>query len=287
MRQTSPLRRRPTAWCAQSCLALLILLRLLLAGSPALAAPHLLEDLRYQMAVWAWPDAARVRVTLKDQGQGRLTAEVLGETKGFIRLISGNHRERLQTEMIWREGRLVPSVYREESWRQGQHALKEYRFDYPRARLELWEWHEGKGLEKKWQTDLSEQVYDPLSAFYNCRLKILGPNPGGGNQHHPGHSLSPPRSPGSASGSRNRRRPPSHGLLSQLGLRRFPGRGVRHGRCPAIAAPGLDHGLRRHRHRHFAAGKRHYARRTTGIIRVWAGCRPRQTKLSLIFGAVH
>ena len=176
----------PCAWRTLFLLSLLILFQLLLPVSPALAASHLIEDLRYQMAVLAWPDAARVRVTLKDQGQGHLTAEVLGETRGFIRLISGNHRERLQTEMIWREGRLVPSVYREESWRKGKHALKEYRFDYPRSRLELWEWHEGKGLLKKWQTDLSEQVYDPLSAFYNCRLKILGPTREGETSTIPG-----------------------------------------------------------------------------------------------------
>jgi len=135
----------------------------------------MLEDLNYQMAVLVWPDAAKVRVTLKDQGQGRLVAEVLGETRGLIKVMSGNHKERLQTEMVWREGRLVPLVYQEESWRHGKRAFKEYRFDYPRARLALWEWHEGKGLLKKWETDLSEQVYDPLSAFYNCRLKILGP----------------------------------------------------------------------------------------------------------------
>jgi hypothetical protein len=141
----------------------------------ALAAPALLEDLRYQMAVLVWPDAAQVRVTLRDQGQSRLVAEVLGETRGFIKVMTGNHKERLQTEMIWRKGRLAPLVYREESWRHGKHAFKEYRFDYPRSRLALWEWHEGKGLLKKWETDLPEQVYDPLSAFYNCRLKILGP----------------------------------------------------------------------------------------------------------------
>ena len=39
----------------------------------------------------------------------------------------------------------------------------------------MWEWHEGKGLTKKWHTDLADQVYDPLSAFYNCRLGIIGP----------------------------------------------------------------------------------------------------------------
>ena len=77
--------------------------------------------------------------------------------------------------MVWRNHRLLPLIYREESWRGKKRRFKEYRFDYSRNRLELWEWHEGKGLSKKWHTDLTEQVYDPLSAFYNCRLGILGP----------------------------------------------------------------------------------------------------------------
>ena len=174
-RHPSPLGCEQRRWRTLPCLVLLLLIHVVLPQRAALAAPALLEDLRYQMEVLVWPDAARVRVTLKDQGQGRLVAEVTGETRGFIKIMSGNHKERLQTEMIWREGRLVPLVYREESWRHGKRAFKEYRFDYPQARIELWEWHEGKGLLKKWQTDLPEQVYDPLSAFYNCRLKILGP----------------------------------------------------------------------------------------------------------------
>ena len=84
-------------------------------------------------------------------------------------------RERLQTEMVWRNQRLLPLIYREESWRGKKRRLKEYRFNYSQGRLELWEWRQGKGLTKKWQTDLTDQFYDPLSAFYNCRLGILGP----------------------------------------------------------------------------------------------------------------
>jgi hypothetical protein len=171
----SPFGRAQKRWCALPCLVLLLLIHVVLTKGVALAAPALLEDLRYQIAVLLWPDAAQVRVTLTNQGQGRLVAEVLGETRGFIKVLSGNHKERLQTEMVWREGRLAPLVYREESWRHGKRAFKEYRFNYPRSQLALWEWHQGKGLLKKWETDLPEQVYDPLSAFYNCRLKILGP----------------------------------------------------------------------------------------------------------------
>ncbi len=186
VQNTSLSGRVPGTWRALTFLALLLLARLLLPGTPAQAAPETLEDLRYQIAALVWPDAARVRVTLKKPRQGRLVAEVWGETRGFIKLITGNHKERLQTEMIWRDGRLVPLVYREESWRQAKHALKEYRFNYSRSRLELWEWHEGKGLRKKWATALQEQVYDPLSAFYNYRLQLLGPTHEGESTTIPG-----------------------------------------------------------------------------------------------------
>ena len=126
---------------------------------------------------WSCPykDAARVKITLNRLGPGRFTAEITGEPQGLIKLLSGGQRERLQTEMVWRHQRLLPLIYREESWRGKKRRFKEYRFDYSQGRLELWEWHEGKGLTKKWQTDLSSQVYDPLSAFYNIRLGILGP----------------------------------------------------------------------------------------------------------------
>ena len=50
----------------------------------------------------------------------------------------------------------------------------------------MWEWHQGKGLLKKWQTDLAGQVYDPLSAFYNIRLGILKPNQAGETGTIPG-----------------------------------------------------------------------------------------------------
>jgi hypothetical protein len=140
-----------------------------------MAAPALLEELHYRMEVLSLQNAARVTLTLNRLGPGRYTAEIIGATLGLIKLLSGGQRERLQTEMVWRNQRLLPLIYREESWRGKKRRLKEYRFDYSRNRLELWEWHEGKGLAKKWHTELTNQVYDPLSAFYNCRLGLLGP----------------------------------------------------------------------------------------------------------------
>ena len=167
-------------------LALLLLVRLCLPVHPAMAAPALLEDLRYRIEVLVWQDAARVRLTLNRVAPDRFEAEIIGESLGIFKTLSGGQRERLQTEMVWRNRRLLPLIYREESLRRGKRRLKEYRFDYPRGRLELWELHKGKGLTKKWQTDLATQVYDPLSAFYNIRLGIIGPNRAGETNAIPG-----------------------------------------------------------------------------------------------------
>jgi hypothetical protein len=156
-------------------LILLLLIGLWLPGHPAMAAPALLEELRYRLEILVWQDAARVQLTLTRLGPGRFAAEIIGEPQGILKTLSGGQRERLQTEMVWRNHRLLPLIYREESWRGKKRRFKEYRFDYSQGRLELWEWHQGKDLSKKWQTDLSEQVYDPLSAFYNIRLGVLGP----------------------------------------------------------------------------------------------------------------
>ena len=43
-----------------------------------------------------------------------------------------------------------------------------------------------QGSVEKWETDLSIQVYDPLSAFYNIRLGIIGPNREGETNTIPG-----------------------------------------------------------------------------------------------------
>ncbi len=161
------------------CLVLLLLIQLGLPRHPALAAPVLLEDLHYRLEVLVWQDAARVKLTLTRLGPDRFAAEIVGEPRGLFKILSGGRRERLKTEMVWRDHRLLPLIYREESGRGKQRRFKEYRFDYSQGRLEMWEWRPGKGLAKKWQTDLAGQVYDPLSAFYNIRLGLLKPNRAG------------------------------------------------------------------------------------------------------------
>jgi len=149
----------------------------LLCPIKAGAAPQaLLEDLRYRMDVLIIEDAARGRLTLTAEGGGRFLAELSGEARGLAEVLSGRRRDRYQTEMVYRDGRLVPLIYREESHRRGKQSLKEYRFDYEQGRLELWQLKEREGhLVLKWETALKEPVYDPLSAFYNCRLGLMGP----------------------------------------------------------------------------------------------------------------
>jgi hypothetical protein len=87
--------------------------------------------------------------------------------------------ERYQTEMIHREGRLVPLVYREEFISQGKRVVKEYRFDHERGLLSLWRQADGSDPVKKWEVPLKGPVYDLLTLFYNVRLGAFGPLPGG------------------------------------------------------------------------------------------------------------
>ena len=180
------MRTRSRLADALPCLVLLLLVQLWPPGPPAVAAPALLEELRYRIEVLAWQDAFRVRITLNRVGPDRFEVELIGESLGIFKTLSGGHRERLLTEMVWRNHQLLPLIYREESWRWGKRRLKEYRFDYDAGRLVLWEWHKGKGLTKKWQGDLATQVYDPLSAFYNIRLGLIGPNRAGETNAIPG-----------------------------------------------------------------------------------------------------
>jgi hypothetical protein len=122
---------------------------------------------------------ARVHLTLKELQPGRYLAEFSGAAQGMWRLLSRWLPERYQSEMVYREGRLVPLVYREEFQDKGRHYRKEYCFDYERGRLTLWSQADGGERVKKWEVPLKEPVYDLLSLFYNVRLGALGPVPGG------------------------------------------------------------------------------------------------------------
>ncbi len=138
---------------------------------------QMLEDLHFRVEYLLWKDVARAQLTLKSLGDGRYQAEISGEPLGMLKVLSGkDRRESYRTEMIWRQGKLVPLIYREESLKRGKRSLKEYRFDYDQSRLELWQLKESTGaMVRKWETAIKAPITDPLSAFYNCRLGLLGP----------------------------------------------------------------------------------------------------------------
>ncbi|MBU4231065.1 MAG: DUF3108 domain-containing protein [Proteobacteria bacterium] len=147
-----------------------------LAAAPA---PVIREDLEYQISLGPWSDVARVHLVLMELEPGRYLAEFSGAAQGMWRLLSRWLPERYQTEMVLREGRLVPLVYREEFVNQGQHVLKEYRFDHEHGRLSLWRRADGGDPVKKWEVPLKDPVYDLLTLFYQVRLGAFGPLPGG------------------------------------------------------------------------------------------------------------
>jgi hypothetical protein len=162
---------------------LLIFILLPLALAPArlaaAAAPLVRENLQYQISLGPWDDVARVNLTFTEVAPGRYLAEFSGAAQGMWRLLSRWLPERYQTEMVYRDGRLQPLVYREEFINKGQHVVKEYRFDYARRRLTLWRQADNRPRVKKWEVPLKGPVYDLLTLFYNVRLGALGPLPGG------------------------------------------------------------------------------------------------------------
>jgi hypothetical protein len=166
---------------ALPCLVLMLLMQLWLPASPAQAAPAPVhqEDLEYQISLGPWSDVARVHLVLKELEPGRYLAEFSGAARGMWQLLSRWLPECYQTEMVCREGRLLPLIYREEFVSRGQRVLKEYRFDYERHRLSLWRQTDGGAQVKKWETPLQGPVYDLLTLFYNVRLGAFGPLPGG------------------------------------------------------------------------------------------------------------
>jgi hypothetical protein len=149
---------------------------LALAAAPA---PAIREDLEYQISLGPCADVGRVHLILKELEPGRYLAEVSGAAQGVWQLTSRWLPERYQAEMVYRDGRLVPLLYREEFLNQGQKVMKEYRFDHEHGRLALWRQVQGGEKVKKWDVPLKGVVYDPLTLFYNIRLGVFGPLPGG------------------------------------------------------------------------------------------------------------
>jgi hypothetical protein len=164
-----------------SIAVLLALAPVALAAAPAAitAPPEVRENLEYQVSLGPWSDVARVHLVLKELKPGRYLAEFSGAAQGMWQLLSRWLPERYQTEMLYRDGRLQPVVYREEFQEKGKKVLKEFRFDYDRGRLTLWRQIDGGENIKKWEVPLTGPVYDLLTLFYNARLNALGPTPGG------------------------------------------------------------------------------------------------------------
>jgi len=164
-------------------LLLLVVLLVQLAPGPlpleAAPAPAIREDLEYQISLGPCDDVGRVHIILKELEPGRYLAEVSGAAQGVWQLTSRWLPERYQAEMVYRDGRLAPLLYREEFLNSGQKVMKEFRFDHEHGRLTLWRQVQGGEKVKKWEVPLKAPVYDPLTLFYNVRLGAFGPLPGG------------------------------------------------------------------------------------------------------------
>jgi hypothetical protein len=148
----------------------------------ALAAPVATlqpETLHYTVDVPLVKDAGRATVSLRQLDQQKFEGVLEGETNGVVAFFTAHRRDCYRTTMRLIQGKLQPLIYTEESWRKGKHHLKEYRFDYDRRRLELWQKGEDGVLGRKWETELTEPIYDPISAFYNLRIGGLGEIKGG------------------------------------------------------------------------------------------------------------
>jgi hypothetical protein len=156
-----------------------IMMHLALAAGAAAAPAAVRETLNYQVSLGPWDDVARVQLVFTEVAPGRYLAEFSGAAQGMWKLLSRWLPERYQTEMVYRDGRLVPEVFREEFLSKGQHVKKEYRFDQEHNRLALWRQADGQDPVKKWEIPLKGPVYDLLSLFYNVRLGAFGPLPGG------------------------------------------------------------------------------------------------------------
>jgi hypothetical protein len=158
--------------------ALLLAFALPLSAPAAVPAPaptsspgNILEDLHYQVDVWIWHDAVNTQVVFREVAPGRYRAEVDGRSQGLLSLITGGWRGRLTTDMEYSQGWLKPLVYKEISYKKGKKRVMEYRFNYAAKKVELWKQEGDNPPAKRWEGDLNGPMYDPLTFFYNRRIK--------------------------------------------------------------------------------------------------------------------
>jgi hypothetical protein len=141
------------------------------APAPSSSPGKILEDLHYQVDVWIWHDAVNAQVVFREVAPGRYRAEIDGRSQGLLSLITGNWRGRLTTDMEYSQDGLRPLVHKEISYKKGKKRVMEYRFNYAAKKVELWK-QEGDGpAAKRWEADLTGPMYDPLTFFYNRRIK--------------------------------------------------------------------------------------------------------------------
>lgn len=132
------------------------------------------EQLRYCLDVSLFRNAGVVRVAFKNVGPHEYEAEIDGSLQGILSLFTGQRRDRYQSRMVCADGKLKPLVFVEEVWRRGRLYRKEYRFLHEQGRLELWVTNAQGATGLKWQTEMRQEVYDPVSALCNFRWGAFG-----------------------------------------------------------------------------------------------------------------
>ncbi|MEJ5329471.1 MAG: DUF3108 domain-containing protein [Desulfobaccales bacterium] len=143
------------------------------AAPSATPGPQILEDLKYRVDLWIFNDSVPARMVLTRLGDKHYRASISGQAKGVLALLSGNFRGEYSTDMIFTNGRFRPLLYREKTERRGKLHVTEHRFDHEAKRVEVWKWDRNKrALVKKWEGPLDDQLTDPLSFYYNQRLRL-------------------------------------------------------------------------------------------------------------------
>ncbi|MCL6621374.1 MAG: DUF3108 domain-containing protein [Syntrophobacterales bacterium] len=164
-------------------LLVLALLLTVLLGWPTVApsgaapapsgSPQILEDLKYRVDLWIFNDSVPARVVLSRLGGNHYRASISGQAKGILALLSGHFKGEYSTDMLFTGGRFRPLLYREKTERRGKLHVTEHRFDHEARRVEVWKWDRGKrAMVKKWEGPLDDSLTDPLSFYYNQRLRL-------------------------------------------------------------------------------------------------------------------
>jgi len=162
---------RYTNYFSKITLAVLVLI---LYAIPVPAVSPKPEILHYIADMPLFKDAASATISLREVDKGKFEGVMEGQTNGLIAAFTSHRRDRYTTTMRLVQGKLQPLLYTEEVKMRGKRIYKEYRFDYSRQRLEMWRRSKDGDMVLKWETELTQPIYDPISAFYNFRIGALG-----------------------------------------------------------------------------------------------------------------